>query len=172
MGLHIRAGEHLLSPSVWAKSPEAASGKFEQMWPTVTLTKNGFSSLCCPKAKEIRSRSYKILDQRIPEPEFLMLADSNTDHCNGHFLLFLLSKDPAITSTMLPSHLQVHFHPKFEDRCWTSPPHLTADKSKFSVCTPETPGILRAALAAADFRYKGIIFPAWLNSVSLTAVYQ
>lgn len=117
--------EHLLSPSVWAKSPEAASGKFEQMWPTVTLTKNGFSSLCCPKAKEIRSRSYKILDQRIPEPECLMLADSNTDHCNGHFLLFLLSKDPAITFTTLP----IPSPGVFSSKVWgqmldqPSPPH-------------------------------------------------
>lgn len=43
-------------------------------------------SLCCPaEAKEIRSS---------PGSENSRTRVSNADHCNGHFLLFLLSKDP------------------------------------------------------------------------------
>lgn len=103
--------------AVWPKSPEAASGKFEQMWPTVTLTKNGFSP-CAALLKEIRSS---------PGSENSKTGVPNVGR-RQHWslqrvvLLFPPSKDPVITFTMLLSYLQAYFHPKFQDRCWTSPP--------------------------------------------------
>lgn len=110
---HIRAGEHLLSLCCVTKIPWSS---FRWIWAGVTnsyFNQEWIFSLCCLiEAKEIRAS---------PGPENSRTRVSNADHCNGHFLLFLLSKDPAITFTMLPSHLQVNFHPKFQDRCWTSP---------------------------------------------------
>lgn len=126
--------------AVWPKSPEAASGKFEQVWPTVTLTKNGFSPCAAPLKPR---REDQALDQRIPEPECLMLATA-----------WALSPLPAlqgstITFTMLPSHLQVIFSSKVPGQMLGQP--FTLLEINPIQCL-QAPGILRAALAVADFK--------------------